>query len=966
MRTIILTVAAVLAAPAALAQSSAVSEPARATELMARAAREKGEKQVQTYIEACEAGAASACTKAGVLGRNIDRRRYILTKPQIASLLERGCRFGGEAECAAAAAAGELNATWRIGLDGRPEQTSPALRYDMAVFGCERGSASLCAHAGDIAFAGNLMPPDFDAASEYYAAACRLGEAQACGRDRLLKGADAAALKLAREKARLTWLGKSYAYATNLPDDHPARAIYRKKFGTSDRREQAQFEYAACQAGDPQACAELGFALELHISHDYVPAGVRRADILRRGCALGSPEACVLAARDHRKFESGYTYYTDSADLYRRACTDMGNMAGCVQWGEWIEAEGDIDADAQLVRTLYRNDCLVRNAMDRCERLDAFEQKMTPERVAARLASRQTLLARNRVMPWAAYGACAGPESVALGQAIDGGNAQAGFERFVRRCGGQYAKPQLTAACATLDGRPEHHRLLCAGVLVELKGNSAIAAGDWQVTGEALDEHFRLWPFEDYLDRANTAHIANALDPNGPVRMSGVAIAHASLFPEIAGQAELRTAVGDSVFRMVLQDRGFVILSPVDPANTIQRNGVYSFYVFPDGTAPADWNGGRGNYSTLMGARRMEHRAAWDEAAGKWIVETASYFEIPDGSEWQAIAQGNLYAFLPSGIQAAEGSDLCCKETLYIPFRDGRLSAHALQRTEMARLYGGTITPDVAEAMRVALNDSPQGSLWYDGCGERPYVSTAGMGRDDFDNAVDDFSLQRERNALNRRVAWYNCQAEKFNASHADLRAFVSIHKAKSPTDPMRWRAALMLSRHEARRGKLLSEADTLDSYAETIGEATSAYNSAQRARLRREREERRAAEANRPSAADEFYYRNSGAYYADCLAGAQSYGQQQGCMDQWFANTGSASRRNAGGAVDDDSDYGLIPEAVLTAVEMPAVEAREPPVSRPRNPVTTPERERERETECRGISAYIGEDGVCYPGSSR
>tara|TARA_R100000365_G_C2748302_1_gene79454 strand:- start:3512 stop:6340 length:2829 start_codon:yes stop_codon:yes gene_type:complete len=901
---------------------------------MEKAARQKDEKQVQTYIEACDVGAAAACTKAAQLGRNIANQKYILNAPEIAVLLEKGCREGGEAECLAAAGAAELKARWTLGDDFQPEQASPDTGYEMAVLGCERGWAQLCFTAADQLSAGITLPPNFDAAATYYDTACRLGQTKACERAELFNGTDADAFAATKERANLIWQSKSYLMAIDLPDDHPARVIARKQYSAKTTREKTQYQLDACNAGDPKSCFELGFALEQQISYSDAPAGVNKRELLMKACALGSSQGCQSAARLTKYAPLRYAYYDNSRDLYERACLKMANPVACDEWGEWIEAEGDIDADAQLVRSLYRKSCLFRNKMDTCEKLDAFEQKMTPERVAARMATKQALAARKRVVPFAAYDICAGPESAALGRAVDAGNGAAAFTDFVKRCGGEYARPQLKAACERLPDAPSHHKLLCSAVLMEFKADESITAGSWSVSGTQLSETFRVWPSETYLDRSNMGHIANALNPDAPLQTAYSGPVGASLFPEIEGLAEVRTAVGQNAFRLVLQDRGFVILSPVDPVNTTFRNGVYSVYVFKEGATPEGYTAGEGEFPDQIGAARMEHRAAWDEAAGKWQVETASFFEIPWGDDWQDIAQGRLYAFLAHGKETSGANGLCCGSSLFIPFEGDTLTAHALQRTTMASLYGGTITPDVAQAMRIALNDSPETPLWSSRCGERPYVSTGGMGFEDFDNMVDDYSLRREKNALKRRIAWYDCQQDAFNNQLAEVNAFLAEYRAKPPTDPMRWRAALMLSRFEAHRGKLESEADTLDSYSATIGKATSQYNAEQRALRRAARAERQATQSGN-SAADDFYYRNSGAYYSACLSNAQSYGQQQGCMDQWLANTDSArAQRDAAGeshgseSAEGDSGFYDVVEPVLTYEKIPSAEVPEAPVS--------------------------------------
>lgn len=911
-------IAALFAVQPALAQT-----PDPAAKLIAKAEKQKGEKQVRTYIEACNAGSGTACTEAAKLGRPWGARKRTLTDAEIGQLLEKGCRTGGEAECRTASEAAELKATWRLGADFEPEQASPDTGFEMGVLGCERGSAQLCmATASDLA-RGYRMEPDFEAATAYFETACNLGHTEACERADFWNGSDADTLKIEQERAILNWRYTSYQRAVELPDDHPARVIARKQFSTSKTREKTQYQLDACNAGDPKSCFDLGFALELHIPYSDAPAGIRKRDLLLRACELGMPQGCQAAARTTYYNPLRYAYYGDARELYERACLKMANPLACDDWGQWIEEEGDIDAEAQLVRTLYRNSCIFRNRMDDCEKLDAFEQKMTPELVAVRMASKQALAARKRVVPWGAYDTCVGPESAALGQATDGGNGAAAFSRFVKRCGGEYTRPELKAACGRLSGeRPAHHQLLCSGVLTELAGDDTITAGGWSISGAQLTENFRLWPDDYYLDRTNSGHIANPLDPDGKLMTDYSGPEGESLFPEITGLNGVKTAIGGNVFRLVLQDHGFVILSPVDPVNVTFRDGIYSVYVFSNGTTPAGYTEGEGEFPNQFGATRMEHRAAWDETAGKWRVETASFFDIPRGDDWQEIAQGRLYAFLAYGKETSGANGLCCKSELFIPFEGGALTAHAMQRTTMASLYGGTITPDVAEAMRIALNDYPAPPVWSDRCGERPYVSTAGMDFDDFDNVVDDYMLRRERDALNRRIYWFYCQQDAYNAQLPSVRAFLAAHSAKPPTDPMRWRAALMLSRYEAQRGKLEAEADTLDSYSASIGKAAKQYNAEQRALRRTERAERQAAQSGN-SAADDFYYRNSGAYYSDCLSGAQSYGQQQGCMDQWLANTDSARAQSSGTGSTDGNDYSGV--VVLSREERPVVERPEP-----------------------------------------
>lgn len=938
LRTFGLLMAALLLMPDAGAQGLSAPLDPKAEQLLKKAERQSGKRQVETLVEACELGAATGCLKAGKLATGYDPKQR-LAKADAARLLQRACTLGGDAECRDAVWSSALKADWTLDGDGKPKKTGPDSNLELAALACERGSALLCEQAGLLLSSGASMAPDFEAATAYAGTACDLGNAKGCELQASLTGGDAAV----RRKAELRWTYERYSLAASFPEEHPARIAFKAQYSAKTPQKEAEALRRACDLGEPMGCFYLAEKYERGSLYQIAPGWLEIRKIYIEACEKGQSMGCISAARRRDYGLSTYSYYGDSRALYEQACLEMGNAYGCELFGEMLEAENDIDEEAALIRQVYGNACTLGRKSS-CERLAAFETKMTPSVVAERMTLKGDLAARNRNVPWGAYAKCAGAESQALGRAIYAGTGDDGLAAFVRKCGGTYIREELKTACAPYDGQPDHYRLLCSGVLAELEGDAALTAPGWRIDGDTLARHFKLWPYWDYLDQTRTDFILNPFDADGAV--SNVSGTPPAGIISIPGE-QVAVSVGDSVFRLVLQDDAIAVIVPVDATNLMVVKGASDIIVLEAGVTPADWID---TNRDLFDQFSMEtfSSAVWDDAAGKWDVETATVFGGISAEDWEKIGRGTLYASLYSATAAMEADSLCCRDSnrRFVPFDDGRVKAFALKHSRMGRLYGGTITPEVAEAMSAALNVA-QPKLWSEACGVRPTVSTAGMSGLDFDNIVDDYSLRREQAALRRRAEWYECQEAFFNRAATDANSYIERYGAASPTTVERWVAALKIVHFENHRAKLRSEVNTIAAYGETIKGAADKYVAEQRER-RREARRLREERGSQWSHADEFYYNNSGARHLDCMSGAQSYSAQQACMGNWlneglgtlnadpFGRGGSASGgRNAGSG---DGGYGSgidVPVAVLTVTEPPKPFEPEP---RPYTPSPQPE----------------------------
>lgn len=842
----------------AFAQSSS-----ELTRLMDRAETQSGRRQVETYQEACALISAEACLRAAQLGQERDRNGVILSDADQAALGARACELGGAEICYGAA---RLNAYSDIaqGSVRRRAQLSMLLRA------CDGRVGEACRQVSAHYEALGVVSPDLSLARDYALRGCALGIELSCRDAEKLDPAQPERFDQARRMSRLNYQINHERLALNDQEVGEAGDSVRRAntmFSPNDKRERYTIYRNACDQGMARACFEFAYTLTYHDQSLRNLAERQLPYYFQAACDLGSSAGCSQLGKSEPLIGmAGQLEYLD------RACFDGGDPRGCLAYSDYVREHGDLDRDGARAMEAVLDYCAFRRqSRDQCEQAQTLAALLTPEARAARAAHNQDLARSHRIVPFAAYPTC-------IAQAATP-NAS-----FLTQCAGTYSQMDLAKACQVLDEAARSTHLLCQGVVDDLN-RARYVQGPVMRDGLDLKTHFRVLPDVSYLAQGEAFTIA-ALDPFAQIRTRTASIP-SSLFDSSGPQAV--TQMGDVTLRLVMSGDHLSVYASLDPSVLQYQDAVATLVLLPEGTHPSQLEGDSAHGPAVATvdtwyAQEISARARFDEAAGRWQVETYARFAMTP-QDWDALARSDLYAQFNALNPAANGG-VCCGYTYYIPFARADITPFAITQTPIARLYGGEVTPDIAAAMRDALNvDAEQ--LWSASCGYRPMIALEEI--NPFGNRVDQDGLVRAAEAYDRRFAWYNCQVAAYNAKAQDIQSFIRAHAGASPNDPLRWQAALRLQRANGHVQKLQQELRDLNAAENAILAASREARADNRRAASSERQARRIAAREQ---AERYLDSLGPQQHLDCLAAAYDYASHEACMRTWL---------NAPGAVYED-----------------------------------------------------------------
>lgn len=252
----------------------------------------------------CKGGDGEACrTLAGLL---VDESRSRRDRQRGLDLLDRLCRAGDPAACAAAAARWDAKGG-----------TGPALAAEYRTLACRAGDHPTCAALGKAAF--TRSPPDREAAVAFFALACK-GELQQASCE--------AAADLREEP------GLAASCAGGTPSACLALGLRLGRWNSIlyDNERSIALLAGACLAGERAACRPAGEAMlaVLPIPEDRTARTRAVLSVLGGGCDAGDRASCeLLADALYKGEEKGIAADPERAGTLYLAQCDGGREAAC-------------------------------------------------------------------------------------------------------------------------------------------------------------------------------------------------------------------------------------------------------------------------------------------------------------------------------------------------------------------------------------------------------------------------------------------------------------------------------------------------------------------------------------------------------------------------------------------------------------------------------------------------------------
>ncbi|PRP99015.1 putative beta-lactamase HcpD precursor [Enhygromyxa salina] len=285
----------------------------------------------QYYARACDGGYLYACVQHGIdllLGTGPDAD----PGAGVARLRE-ACEVGEPRACAA------LGTAYVSGVGVEVDAQAGVALYER---GCRDGDGYACGSLGLLYSLGTGVPRDLDRAGGLFAHACEAGDALACGN-----------------------LGWMHLRGIGFPEDRDGGVKLLDD---------------ACEAGDGRSCYRLGLHLaEQGPDHEAgTTAEGEAARLWRRGCELGSPDACTALSVSFIDGESGGEFGGDpgagdqrlAVDLARYGCQE-GSAAGCTLAGQIFALGWNVEQDRTTAEAYFRYACDLGD-VDGCEVLASW------------------------------------------------------------------------------------------------------------------------------------------------------------------------------------------------------------------------------------------------------------------------------------------------------------------------------------------------------------------------------------------------------------------------------------------------------------------------------------------------------------------------------------------------------------------------------------------------------------------
>lgn len=304
----------------------ALALAADSTDGLSREARmELHRRALPLMYASCERGHAPACFGAGIEFRILNPEDTVAHRLS-ADLFERGC----EVRRPSGSACNALGEAYAYRL-GRPYDEQQAARA--FVRGCELNHATACFRAGRrVAAAAGADPVRLAEAARMAGKSCRLGSPTGCI-DQAMKTQDSLRLVAEKEhdtprfRARRDAVVRTYTEAcaanfyiacTNLAAMLQGGDLYTRADPDSARR----IYERACNGGKQRpergagvACAYLAGLMREQGAPDSVVVA-----LLREGCRLPSPDACILLAKDSTRDRRPSVPADEAAVLAGTAC----------------------------------------------------------------------------------------------------------------------------------------------------------------------------------------------------------------------------------------------------------------------------------------------------------------------------------------------------------------------------------------------------------------------------------------------------------------------------------------------------------------------------------------------------------------------------------------------------------------------------------------------------------------------
>lgn len=885
---------------------NSAAQSAEGDALFASANRQSGRAKMVTLREACELKSGEACLE---FAQSTDQ-------PNSPTYLQMACEYGDAQLCERA----DLISRTLYGPATAQTREQRGSRLTLYQLGCERLSASMCDAAARILVEGYSYPTDYEQAAQLLKAACDLGLQRSCNTYFMLSGDDEAGFSLLQRKAELTrTLYETHrAKAASLAPDALSIARNAEKTGNKDKSIRLRIE--ACEKGYPLACRSAAADLKWE-QNAASKFGKSYRELVDAACfELRDEESCYRNAMDGLPKEAYLTF----------ACQELSSAIGCNMLGDFYAAlEADdlpaFEANIDRIRAFYQDACLIaNNPVRECPPLDRFEQRFAPEAIAEREQRKRETAIRDQLVPYQAQIRCLTDFSVLLGEAIDSGTGDEGFSDFQKACAGSYSSILVTSVCERMETVPDHKALLCRQLTGRLSSDASIGASGWSVSGHTMSRTFRAFSLQAYnqlggLYQDTLEHdlLLVEFDPNAAVLTHEVGLPAAPLFYPESHQPEARTSVGDAVFRLLEEDGKLIVISPVDgyrEAHASHLRAVYELELQPKGAdIAADYDSVP--VDDTITADTLYFQSAWDSDTGKWNIEAIATFDI-QYDQWRKLAISDVYGKLltPS---PHKGTGLFRSETgtWYIPFDTAPLASSFVSRTEIASLYSGEITPEIASAMQNALRLQTPVSWNRRACGYKPKVNFSAAERDF--GGLSYTGVQRVHHDLLALADWHACEQAAYHHQAEQARNLVEKYADLPVTDARRWTALLQVQSVNQHARRLETEWQMINKLSTDFDTLSADLKNQQRAEIAERRAEERAARSQSRSAADAFYARIGPGQHLDCLASASSFSAQTACLSDWYAT--ATPQRSASTTETNLSETVTAP--VLSRYEFPAAD---------------------------------------------
>ena len=265
--------------------------PAAQNTKPAKAASPHGKRAL--YRKSCELGSALACNELAIL---------LIEEPQQAlPLLERACSLGLPRGCA--------NLGMQLLYATKSPERERAL--ELLTRSCNESDDYGCLELANALYddAKQSGGGAFSRPYGLYQTACKLGNMDACCSEGwMLRNAEGTSkdARRARELFRFACEQQSYAGCAALGYE-----LMESANNAEDQAEGARFLKLACEHDDAFGCFTLGAAI-------LGSAGPQGADtglaLLKRACALGSPNACEYAGAVEQRLKQGLAASGDEDD----------------------------------------------------------------------------------------------------------------------------------------------------------------------------------------------------------------------------------------------------------------------------------------------------------------------------------------------------------------------------------------------------------------------------------------------------------------------------------------------------------------------------------------------------------------------------------------------------------------------------------------------------------------------------